>query len=383
MKVGVDFRPVLFSRTGIARYVGELVKGLGALDAPDLDLRLHGDAWSRELDPARAARIVRAGGATLYRRRIPGRVQRVLGSLGPLRRTVDRRLGVELFHYTDLAIPPVGDVPTVITLHDLAFEVDPSFHEPAFLRDVPERVRAVVARAARVITPSEETAAQLRDRYGVPDRRLAVVPHAADHMLEPDDPADAAEVRRALGAAGVFAPFVLSVGTIEPRKNHVRLLDAFARFARSRPHVLVLVGRWGWLCDDVRRRLAPLVAAGRAVHLEDVDDRLLPGLYDAAEFSVYPSLYEGFGLPVLESMARGCPVVTTDGGALKEVAGDAAVRFDARDDEALEAALARMADDESLRRSFAEKGRAHAATFSWRRAAAAHLEVYREAIAGR
>ncbi|MFG0316295.1 MAG: glycosyltransferase family 4 protein [Planctomycetota bacterium JB042] len=377
MRIGVDFRPVLFSRTGIARYVAELVKGLGALGALDLDLRLHGDAFRRELDPVRAARIVRLGRARLYRRRIPGRLQRLLGPLG---RTVDRRLDVELFHHTDLAIPPVGAVPTVVTLHDLAFEVDPSFHEPAFRRDVAPRVRAVVERAAKVITPSAETARRLGEFYGVERDRVAIVPHAADHMLAPDDAADEEEVRRLLDAAGVRSPYVLSVGTIEPRKNHLRLLRAFERFAARRPHGLVLVGRWGWLCDDVRAALAPLVAAGRAVHLETLHDRFLPGLYDAAEFSIYPSLYEGFGLPVLEAMARGCPVVTTEGGALPEVAGSAAVACDGSSEEALEAALACVADDPSLRRSLAAKGRARAAEFSWLRSAAAHLDVYREVV---
>lgn len=380
MKIGIDFRPVLFSRTGIARYVGEVVSGLGRLGASDLDLRLFGDAWSREIDPARAARIVREGRATLVRRRFPGRLQRFLGPLGG---TVARRLGVDLFHVTDLAVPPLGDVPLVITIHDLAYEVDPSFHGAAFRRDVPARVRRVIDRAARVVTPSEETARQLRDRYGVEEPRLAVIPHAADHVRDPVDVAAAEEVGAWLSRAGVASPFVLSVGTIEPRKNHLRLLDAFERFAEGRSHTLVVAGSWGWEVDAVRERMSPMVEAGRVVHLDAFEDRLLPGLYDAAESMVYPSLYEGFGLPVLEAMERGCPVVTTSGGALGEVAGDAAVIVDGTDVAALAGALGRVADDPALRRDLAGRGRRRAAAFSWRRSAEAHLDLYRDVLAGR
>ena len=378
MIVGLDVRPMLFSRTGIGRYVAELIRALGCLpEGPDL--RLYGDSFRGVLDPQRVAAIVSASGAKLVRRRIPGRVTRLLGQVGY---GVERRLGaIELFHYTDLVFPPVRGTRTVVTVQDLVFEIDASFHGPEFRRDVPARLRRVVDAAARVIVPSQETFRQVAERYAVPEERLVLIPHGAEHMQ--DAPATPVEqFEEWARTLGIRRPYLLSVGTIEPRKNHLRLLAAFERFCRSRPHMLVLVGGFGWLDEAVRERLLKLRPTGRVVHLQGLDDRMLPALYDHAELNVYPSLYEGFGLPVLEGMARGVATVTTRRGSLAEVGGSAVRYFEAEEEGSLLEALEELADSEELRVRLGQAGRSRAAQFTWAGSAREHLRVYRE-VAGR
>ncbi|MBI4878562.1 MAG: glycosyltransferase family 4 protein [Planctomycetes bacterium] len=378
MRVGIDARPLLFSRTGIGRYVAELVRALGALGVGG-DLLLYGDSWRPVEDAERVAGLIEQSGAALRRRRMPGRLARLLGRLG---RGVDLRLGgVDVFHHTDLVFPPVTRARTVVTVQDVVFDIDPSFHEQGFRRAVAPRLRAALAAASAVIVPSRETRDQVAARYSVPEERLFLVPHGAEHVLAPGAAA-AHEVERLLERAKVARPYILSVGTIEPRKNHLRLLAAFQRASNALPHTLVLAGGFGWLCAEARARIAALRRGGRVVHFADLEDRFLPGLYQGADFTVYPSLYEGFGLPVLESLALGVPVVTTRRGALPEVGGDAAVYADAEDEADLAETMRRVATDADLRLRLAEEGKKQAAAFSWRRSAEAHAAVYRDVAGG-
>jgi len=374
--LGLDARPMLFSRTGIGRYVAELIRALGQL-GEGRNLRLYGDSWRGLLDPLRVAEVLSASRARLVRRRIPGRLTRCLGRFGY---GVERRLGpIDLFHYTDLVFPPVRGTRTVITVQDLVFEIDPRFHGPDFRTDVPARMRRAVAGATRVIVPSLETYRQVLERYAVPEERLALIPHGAEHMLRA--PASTWEQFEPWAAArGIRRPYLLSVGTIEPRKNHLRLLAAFERFQRRREHMLVLVGGFGWLDHAVRERLSGLRQGGRVVHLQDLDDRLLPALYDHAELNVYPSLYEGFGLPVLEGLARGVATVTTRRGALPEVGGAAVRYFEAEDEDSLLEALEELADSEELRIRLGRAGRSRAEQFTWSGSAREHLRVYRDVV---
>lgn len=378
MRVGLDARPFLFSRTGIGRNTGELIRALGQLEG--LELLLLGDSLRDLLDRSRVEELLRVSGARLFRRRIPGRLLPLLGWLG---HGVDRRLGgIDLFHHTDLVYPPVHRARTVMTLHDVSFELEPSFHGADFRRDVPPRVRRALAGAAAVIVPSRETERQLVERCGIPARKIRVLPLGADHALRPERTDPRLGARR-LGQLGIQRPYLLSVGTLEPRKNHLRLLDAFARFRRERPerpHQLVLAGGFGWLDGPVRARLRETNADGRIVHLPDLDDGDLMALYDLAEQHVYPSLYEGFGLPVLESMARGVATITSRRGSLPEVGGDAVLYADPEDPEELAGLMALLTEDDARRRELAEAGRNRARRFRWSDVARGHLEVYRSVL---
>jgi glycosyltransferase involved in cell wall biosynthesis len=203
---------------------------------------------------------------------------------------------------------------------------------------------------------------------------VTVTPYAADPIYRPMDREAA---RRAVAERfGLRGPFVLAVGVLQPRKNLPRLIRAFGRVAREAPHALALVGKPGWAHEELKRAVAASGLGSRVKFTGYVPDADLPVLYNAAELFVYPSLYEGFGLPPLEAMACGTPVVTANVTSLPEVVGDAALAVDPTDELALADAIGRALTDEALRERLRTAGLAHAALFSWERTAALTLQVY-------
>jgi glycosyltransferase involved in cell wall biosynthesis len=277
---------------------------------------------------------------------------------------------LDMVHATSAAVPPTGGRPLVATVHDLAFRHYPDAYPAAGRRYHDRSARIVAGEAARVIAVSQATAHDLTELYGVEPGRITVVPLGAD----PPGPGDQAAAARLLGDLGVRGPFLLAVGTLEPRKNLPRLLAAFGEVTDELPdHHLVVAGPVGWgptlrpTWDSVRVKLAG-----------PVGDAVLHALYRGADGLAYPSLYEGFGLPVLEAMANGTPVLTSDRSSLPEVAGDAALLVDPLDRAAIAAGLVRLAGDEALRRRLVEAGRRRAAGFTWRATAAATWATYRQ-----
>ena len=241
---------------------------------------------------------------------------------------------------------------------------------PAGRRYHERSARIVADEAARVLVPSEATARDLAELYGVDRGRVTITPLGVEVPAEPDR----AGAERLLRDLGVRGPFLLAVGTLEPRKNLPRLLDAFGEVTDELPgHWLVVVGPVGW-----GPRLRPTWDSVRVKLAGPVGDALLHALYQAADGLAYPSLYEGFGLPVLEAMANGIPVLTSDRSSLPEVAGDAALLVDPLDRSAIAAGLVRLAGDDDLRRRLVEAGRRRAAGFTWRATAAATWATYRE-----
>lgn len=288
---------------------------------------------------------------------------------------VERATGpVDVVHATAVAIPPT-DSPLVVTIHDLAFLADSSQatrHGNRFFRRGTELARR---HATRVVVPSEATAAECRDAGFDPDV-IRVVPWGADIREVTDE-----QVVAARELHGLHRPFVLFVGTVEPRKNLGAVVAAMEVVAEEHPDVdLVLVGPDGWN-EDLAQRLAPLERAGVTVHrLGFVSLVDLPALYAACEVFCFPSLREGFGLPVLEAMAHGAPVVTSAGTATAEVGGDVALLVEPNDHHAVGAALLRVLDDPALAADLARRGRARAATFTWAATAEATVDVYREVL---
>ena len=286
---------------------------------------------------------------------------------------VERATGpVDLVHATAVAVP-ASDAPLVMTIHDLAFLADPTQatrHGNRFFRRGTELARR---HAARVIVPSEATAAECREA-GFDPAVLRVVPWGVQ-ISE----VSAADVAAARSRFGLERPFVLFVGTVEPRKNLAGVVGAMEVVAAVHPEVdLVLVGPDGWN-EDLARRLEPLETAGVTVHrLGFVPLSQLPVLYTACEAFCFPSLREGFGMPVLEAMAHGAPVVTSSGTATAEVGGDVALLVDPTDHEAIGDALLQILDDPVLAGDLDRRGRERAATFTWEAVGAATTGVYRE-----
>ncbi len=358
LPIALDYRPALLSAAGIGRATRELARALAANDDVELHLFAHSLARARCITELPVA-------ARLHRLPIPGRSLPWLARVGlPADRLAG---GVRVFHWTDYVQPPVAKAATVLTVHDLAFVRDPTWHgaDAVSLR---ERTRAAISKARAVIVPSQATANDLRTF--APGATVHIVPFGADHTPV------STQSLHPLGDR----PYALCLGTIEPRKNHRPLLEAWRRLREPRP-LLVVVGRIGWECEEVVLALRGAVTDGLVDWRTDVEDAGVWSLIQHAELLVYPSLWEGFGFPPLEAMQLGVPVVANDIVPLREL-GDGALAFaDATNPAALAETIERVLRDEALRIRLRAAGRVCAARFRWRGCAAAHVAIYREVAA--
>jgi glycosyltransferase involved in cell wall biosynthesis len=269
------------------------------------------------------------------------------------------RLGVDLFHGTDFAVPFFSGRPSVMTLHDLSMWLDPAWHEGSRVRwRTPLLLR--LHRATMIVTPSEPVRRAAIERFRLHPDRVVAVPLAAAGTFRP------------VPASRPERPYFLFVGTLEPRKNIGRLIEAWREVRRRHDVDLVLVGR-------VRADFpAPPAEPGLRL-LGAVPEQDLPGLYSGALACVYPSLYEGFGLPVLEAMQCGALAIVSRDAAIAEVAGDAAVAVEATDTKALADAMAAVARSPESFAELRQQGLARARLFSWARTARGTREVYEAA----
>jgi glycosyltransferase involved in cell wall biosynthesis len=355
---------------GIGTYIRNLVPALAARE-PALELTLfHARFPEREtpepwLDRYRREELS-ATIRTLYPRwNLMGRPS--LPS--PLR-------SADVVHATHhVAVPPASENQRlVVTVHDLAFLRYPGMFPRAWRVLYRTGLRATVNRADAILTPSRSTAEDLVSSTRADPAKLHVVPLAASL---PQGALDAEDVLARLKVRG---PYVLSVGTLEPRKNLVRLVRAYRRAAASGiPHALVLAGPLGWHHEPLMRELA-LRGPGEIVMTGALSADDLDAVYRAADAFVYPSLYEGFGLPVLEAMARGVPTIVSSASSLPEVAGDAAIAVEPRSVRAIARAIERVLGDVNLAEALASRGRARAERFSWDETARLTLEVYAEVL---
>jgi glycosyltransferase involved in cell wall biosynthesis len=301
---------------------------------------------------------------------------RMLVWLGQLTRTGFDRLLPDgrLFHATEHLLPPLLSIPTVLTVHDLIFRHLPEHHKPLNRWYLNWALPLFCRRASHVIAISECTRHDLTAAYGVAPGKISVIHEAADPCFKPQTADRVAEIRRRYGLPDRY---LLFVGTIEPRKNLTRLLHAFEVVeADGLSDALVVVGRRGWLYDGFFDELERSSARERVILPGYVPDVDLPAVYAGAQALVFPSLYEGFGLPALEGMASGTPVACSGISSLPEVVGDAALTFDPSNEEAIVATLRRLLSDPDLQHDLAQRGLERAAQFSWDRTAAETEAVY-------
>ena len=370
MKVGFHVDQMWFSAPGgIGTYVRELLAALPSAD-PTLELTPFHARWGR---PARSSAAL---GPSVVE--VPGSIRTLyprwaLTGRPPLPAALG---GCDVLHATNhAAVPPAARRQAlVVTVHDLAFDAFPQ----TFPRDwrwlYRRGVHAAARRADVVLAPSRATADDLEDRYGVDPGRIRVTPLASSL------PATTTDVDEVLGRLGLARPYVLCPATLEARKNQARLVRAYRQVAPEVPHSLVLAGPAGWRSGELDAELER--GGGGSVRLTGfLQGAELDAVLRGADLVAYPSLYEGFGLPIVEAMCRGVPVVTSTTPACAETAGDAALLVDPEDVGGIADALARVLTDRELHVSLAAKGRARAAGFSWERTARATLDAYRDAIA--
>ena len=305
-----------------------------------------------------------------------------------MRARVERRLGRspemsrgtdppgDVFHATNHMFPfRVRSARTVLTIYDMTLLLFPEWHPASRLALMGSALAPAAARADRIVTPSQHTRNDVLKLLPVEPERVIVVPGGIEPIFRPRPEAETAARLAPLGLP--MGDYLLFLGTIEPRKNLARLLEA-AKSAEV--GTLVVAGGHGWHNAAIREAMARLERAGRVRALGYVPDDLRLPLLAGARAFVYPSLYEGFGLPPLEAMACGTPVLTSNVSALPEVMGDAALYVDPTDVPALAAALTRIWRDDALRADLKARGLARASQFSWDRTARETLDVYRAVL---
>ena len=287
-----------------------------------------------------------------------------------------REVRPDIVHFTNYLAPLACPVPYVVSIHDMTMSLLPGYHT-AKKRLLTSTLVPRVARGAHlVLAPSESTRRDVMRLLGLPPERVRVVPYAPGPEFSPRPP----DPQRLASGYGLSGPYFLYVGTVEPRKNLARTLRAFATLAQALPeHRFVLAGQQGWNSEDVLREVQ--ASAGRVLQLGYVKEEDLPLMYAHATALVDPSLYEGFGLPVVEAMACGTPVITSRGSSLEEIGGDAVVLVDPRDEHALAEAMQAVATDAALAASLRARGLQAARRFDWGRTARATAESYRDALA--
>jgi glycosyltransferase involved in cell wall biosynthesis len=376
MRIGIDAHAIGAQQGGNETYITNLIKSLAEIDGDNLYTIYLADA----------------GAAAQWRESFTSRYKnfslRLLPPPTPLVR-VPVYLTYELFRrpvdvlHVQYTAPPFCRVPVVVTIHDLAFERMPETFTRRGSFQLKLTVRRTAKKAARVATVSEYSRQDLLDIYKLPPEKVVVTYNGVESSFtpRPSVPNEAEEVRRRFG---VSRDFLLAVGSLQPRKNLVRLVRAYARLRSERQDFkdqLVIVGRKLWLASEIFDEVKRHRWADDVILTGYVADEDLPALYRAARAFVYPSLFEGFGLPPLEAMACGTPVVTSDVSSLPEITGDAALLIDPNDEGALANALIEVVNNDRLRAELREKGIAQAEKFTWRDAAEKTLRLYREAYA--
>ena len=372
MRIGIDGWPLTEVLTGIGHYTNELARHLATETVDDQINVISPRAYTRSLNfgtvlPANL-HFVRSGISPWNRR---------WWSIGLPRHL--RRQPMDVFHGTNFEVPLQKICPSVITIHDMSMKLHAGTQERKLARRAQLRLPMMAKAATMVITPSESARQEVHEHLEIPFDRIAAIPEAPRDCFRPMAEAAAKRIRDRLG---INQEFLLYVGTIEPRKNLGTLLNAFEEVRRvwREPLQLVLAGRKGWLVDDLLRSLKRSQEARQVILTGYLSDLELCALYSSCAVFIYPSFYEGFGLPPLEAMACGAPVVVSRIPSLVEVTTEAARTFAATAPQELTAVLLELLGSDKLRQELSRTGLERAAQFSWARTARATRNVYTEAI---
>jgi glycosyltransferase involved in cell wall biosynthesis len=374
MRVGLDGYPLCEPLTGVGHYTVELARAL-ARNYPDSQFELIApfqfDASvlpQTQRDNLPNLKLVNLGLSSVRGRWWSLHLPRYI-----------KQAGLDLFHGTNYELPLWNRRRSVVTVHDLSSLRYPELHRKQLARRMRLRLPLAVKLAKAVITPTAAVKQELCGHLKVKPAKVTAIHEAPRESFHPVSREEAARVRKRLG---IEADFLLFVGTLEPRKNLVTLLKAYAQVLRETPlrPQLVVTGGEGWLMDETFSLMRDENIHERMCLTGYLNDDDLGALYSSCRAFIYPSLYEGFGLPPLEAMACGAPVIASRVQALAETLADAAVLVDPLDVESLAQAIAALLADERHRAELIEQGRARAAHFSWTRTAELTYEVYRQCL---
>jgi glycosyltransferase involved in cell wall biosynthesis len=406
MKIAIDISILYTAGAGVFYYHYNLLKALLTLPSEHefvlLDYFPVEGGWARN-NPAEVKALLAAFNPNVCR--VRGIKHRKLAHVGlvhkfhlvPLARRVDvlldgawrklirldmnRRLrqhlgGADVFHSSDVLNYALPGARNVTTIHDLTAVLFPEYHTAMVREAMAKKFRFAQTQAQAVIAVSECARQDAVEHLGLDPARMHVIHHGVDEAFRPLPPDSVAEALRPLGLEP--KQYILYVGTIEPRKNLVRLVQAYHRARQTLPAAqkLVLAGMPGWLYEDVLKTIHELELDDDVILLGRVEFELLPALYNGAQLFVYPSIYEGFGLPALEAMACGAPVISSNTSSLPEVVADAGVMVDPYAVAQIATAMEQMLSDKAQREMYRQRGFARAAHFTWQATAKQTLKVY-------
>jgi glycosyltransferase involved in cell wall biosynthesis len=375
MRVSLDAIPLAAPRTGVGHYTFELARHLALIARAD-EFEL--------VSPFPF--VAQISGQT--KQDLPANLHTVQKQVGLLSRRwfavglpfYLRQAGSDLFHGTNYEVPLWSSCPTVLTIHDLSLLLHADTHERRRVRRGRTRLPLMARNASLIITPSESVRAEVSEHLRIDPLKVVSIPEAPRDIFRPASMEETSEVRRRLE---IEDDFILFVGTIEPRKNLSTLVAAFEEILRSTTHRprLVIAGRKGWLTDELFSQVRESDVKERLLFTGYLADEDLRALYSSCSAFVYPSLYEGFGLPPLEAMACGAPVITSRIPSIVETVGtDAARLVSPTDAKALARALVEILDNENERQRLSQMGRERAAKFSWEKTARATLGIYQRVL---
>ncbi len=367
MRVAFDGTTLRPGRTGVGYYTEHLLHHLAAEGPEDIIVVSNRPVETTRPLPSHV-QVVTSG----------LRLPRIIWMQSQAPRLLER-LQPDVAHFTNGIVPVASPVPVVVTIHDMSLTLYPGYHPPRRVLLNRPLVNLAARRADAIITVSESSKRDIIGSYGLAPERVHVVHEAAAPAFRPIH--DLGELTRVRRQYGLPDRFILYVGTIEPRKNLPKLIEAFARRRRGGDltHQLVCAGPYGWLSREVEALIDRLQVSDAVLFTGYVPFQDLAGLYNLAEMFVFPSIYEGFGLPVIEAMACGTPVITGHVAALDEVAAGAVEHAGSLEVEAIGDALVRLARDRDRRHDLSRAGLQRALAFSWARAARETCAVYRRA----
>ena len=381
MRIVINATPLLGKRSGIGRYIYQLAHHLLDIDAENEYTFFYGYSLGKQLRD-NPDRVVMAAKAVATRvMKDPWRLREAIHRAVFLKGRVSGRF--HLYHEPNF-VPLPFPGPLVMTVHDLSVIRYPETHPAARIGWFNRGFFPGLRRASRIITPSQFVKQEVVDELQVDPACVAVTYEAADEHFRP---ASAEEIARVRETLHLPRHYLLAVGTVEPRKNLPTLLRAYAMLPQDmqRAYPLVIVGMTGWVGDsthyqEMGRLAQELRLEGKVVFAGYVPDGDLPAVYSGAVALVFPSIYEGFGLPPLEAMACGTPVICSNAASLPEVVGEAGLLVEPMEVESLAAAIERLISSPDLRRDLSTRGLERAKEFSWERCARETLHVYRAAV---
>jgi glycosyltransferase involved in cell wall biosynthesis len=377
MKIGILAQLLSFNegyrQAGVSRYIEYLLRYLPEEIDPSNELTVFTGSGARNL-----ARVNQLPSTLRWKwtrwptNRVPVRIlwEQLAAPLVAYSQEMD------LLHAPVNVAPFLSRTPIIVTIHDLAFFEYPGQYPGFQRRYLAAMTRASTHRAAKVITVSSFTGADVAERLDVPESKIVAVPNGVDEAFYPRAGTD--ELTRFREEQRLPDQFLLFVGTLQPRKNLIGLLRAYAMLSESERIPLFVVGGAGWMYANIFEEVQRLGISDEVWFPGYAASEMLPLWYSAATAFIYPSFYEGFGLPVLEAMACGTPVVTSDRTSLPEVAGDAGLLVDPDDPEDISEAIRTLLTDDTRREQLAQRGLERARQFTWRRTARETMAVYRD-----